>query len=293
MIDHTLITTPAGASLTVYVKQALHTITDEHPWFDQVLQELKQDLPDEDQLIRLLTVTSASTAGPALQQLSSHIVYDAETDKVLLDAERIDSSIAEHIRTSVHAGTQDFKPLVAFLERLRNNTSMSARRELYKWLSAEGLTITGDGFFIAYKGLTSESTSVQSGEAYVDGQLTEGQIPNSPGSTITMDRADVDDERGTACSMGLHVGTADFALHFGQKLIATVLVDPADVVAVPRSAETHKLRTCKYQVRTITMKSDFVHPGRNTVISDDEADLFDDEFDEDEEEHSISVTDFT
>jgi len=126
--------------------------------------------------------------------------------------------------------------------------SQESRDALYRWLSDRDFAITGDGDFLAYKGVTSDGLSIHSGRAWVDGVEIVGQIPNKVGAVVTMPRLQVDDNREVGCSQGLHAGTWGYARGFAQGMTLTVRINPRDVVSVPDCSEFQKLRVCRYVV---------------------------------------------
>jgi hypothetical protein len=65
---------------------------------------------------------------------------------------------------------------------------------------------------------------------------------------VTMDRALCDADPNQDCSKGLHVASYSYMRSsFGNTTIA-VLVNPADVVAVPYDYNFAKMRVCEYKV---------------------------------------------
>lgn len=156
------------------------------------------------------------------------------------------------IRVSHEGG--DPEAITAFLRRLEKNPSAASRSQLFAWLAAEGFTITPDGLIVGYKATQTDETSISFGHEPVtvsvpDGEpiTLSGHIPYPVGAEVSMDRALVDDNRNSPCSVGLHVGTHAYAVGFGKRIIL-VLVDPADVVSVPRDANDQKMRVCRLVV---------------------------------------------
>lgn len=78
-------------------------------------------------------------------------------------------------------------------------------------------------------------------------QTVVGRVPYPVGATIWMPREMVDDDRNSACSVGIHVGTLSYASTFSDETLV-VLVDPADVVAVPADHHAQKMRVCRLYV---------------------------------------------
>jgi hypothetical protein len=60
----------------------------------------------------------------------------------------------------------------------------------------------------------------------------------------------VDPDRGNPCSVGLHVGTRDYAEAFARchgGVLLKVSVNPIDAISVP-SDDARKMRVCRYRV---------------------------------------------
>lgn len=146
----------------------------------------------------------------------------------------ITKRVIEMIRTGF-----DYQPMLRFLMNLYNNPSYRAVNELYKFLEHKFLPITSDGYFLAYKAVTSEFKDKYS-----------GKFDNSVGQTVTMARFNVDDNCDVGCSNGLHVGAIDYVKSYGGPGDKVVIckVNPADVVSVPLDAQHQKVRCCKYEV---------------------------------------------
>lgn len=145
----------------------------------------------------------------------------------------------------------DLAPLGAFLRRLERNPSQASRSQLFGWLKAGGFTVTTDGYIVGYKSVRVDGRSAHAGRepvtvAYQDGtvETVNGHVPYPVGATVSMDRDLVDDDRDSACSVGLHVGTYGYAETFSDDMLV-VLVDPADVVSVPTDAHWQKMRVCR------------------------------------------------
>lgn len=67
------------------------------------------------------------------------------------------------------------------------------------------------------------------------------------GQPVSMPREDCDAEQEHSCSRGLHVGATKWLTeNYYGKVGLQVLVNPVDIVAVPRYNSYGKMRTCKY-----------------------------------------------
>lgn len=146
-----------------------------------------------------------------------------------------------------HAEGRDTAGIVRFMERLADNPNAHSREQLFTWSMARDLTITEDGYLVAYKGVSEDLLSISAGKADVNGVTHTGNIPNPIGAVVSMPRAEVEFNPGVGCSKGLHVGNRSYAGSFGPVTLE-VLVDPADVVSVPTDCSWQKMRVCRYQV---------------------------------------------
>lgn len=174
-------------------------------------------------------------------------------DYRLAHGDPVADTMFEHAIRAMNAD-QNPAAIVKFLERLERNPSAESRSQLFAWIKAEGLTITADGLIVGYKGVSNDYYSISSGREPVtvttaDGksEVITGHIPYPIGATVTIPRELVDANRDAACSVGLHVGTFGYAKGFGYHTLL-VLVDPADVVSVPRDCNDQKIRVTKLVV---------------------------------------------
>jgi hypothetical protein len=131
-----------------------------------------------------------------------------------------------------------FESLKLFWDNLSQNPSFNSRKRLFKFLENKGHSITEDGHFIGYRGVT---------EDFKDRHTK--KFDNKPGSVCEVPRTSVDDNPNNTCSYGLHVGGYEYAKDFGKdgKLVM-VKVHPKDVVAVPNDYNGQKMRVCRFEV---------------------------------------------
>ncbi len=158
--------------------------------------------------------------------------------------------------TAVRVAREGSDPLAvtSFLSRLEKNPSSASRSQLFAWLKAEGFTLTTDGLIVGYKGVSDDYKSISSGRepvtvTFADGtsEVQTGHIAYPIGATVTIPRELVDDNRNASCSVGLHVGTFSYANTFASRTLL-ILVDPADVVSVPRHSDGQKMRVSRLVV---------------------------------------------
>ena len=138
-------------------------------------------------------------------------------------------------------------PMLNFLDNMNDNPSDQAIVELFDFMQNKHLPITDDGHFLAYKAVSPDFKDIYT-----------GNIDNSLGEEVSIERSKVDSNRSKHCSAGLHVGAIDYVKSYGGidldedsdggNQIVICKVNPADVVSVPSDARFQKLRTCRYEV---------------------------------------------
>jgi hypothetical protein len=185
-----------------------------------------------------------------LTSLSDRVSFDGRN--ILFDGDIQTGPLADHLFRCLESGVQDYAPVVKFWEKVSTNPDTRSREQLFTWLQNCDFTITEEGDILGYKGVVTRGEgqflSVHSGSAYVDGVEIKGQIPNNPGTVVTMPRSQVKNDPNTHCSYGLHVGDWAYASSFGRGATLEVHVNPRDVVSIPNDHSYAKMRTCKYKV---------------------------------------------
>lgn len=133
---------------------------------------------------------------------------------------------------------EDPRAFFRFWERLQKNPSYRSVKQLWSFLNHQGIPLTSDGCFLAYKSV---------GGNYKDHHS--GKFDNSPGVVNEMPRNKISDDPNEACHEGFHVGALAYAKGFhGGPRIVVCKVDPADVVCVPYDESAQKMRVCRYKV---------------------------------------------
>lgn len=224
-----------------------------HPHFAAILQGLVNNDPD---VYDLFDVRGG--LGARLRILSERVTYDGET--VYFDGDAVDDALAQQITRFLEQGLNDYEPLVKFWEKLAQNPSEHSKENLYRWLRTHEFAITLDGDLVGYKAVEAVATSdnstefrsVHAGGGIVDGVTVDGQVPNNPGTVVTMPRTQVTADPAIGCHVGLHVGTHKYATEFGNwnhtRVILEVHVNPRDVVSVPTDCNDAKMRVSRYKV---------------------------------------------
>lgn len=147
--------------------------------------------------------------------------------------------VPEGIKRRILALSADGKspnPILRFYERLQKNPSKRSVDQLFPFLDKMHIPITGDGCFLAYKGVNDDYTDRHS-----------GTISNRPGTTVKLSRNLVSDDPREECHFGLHVGAQGYARSFADRMVICK-VDPEHVVCVPYDNSQQKMRVCEYKV---------------------------------------------
>lgn len=257
-------------SIAIVLDGRLKTVGAAHINFDRIAAYLHNGGSDSNHLRSLLDIRTRVAA--RFRALSERVAFDG--NQVLFDGDPIDTTLSRHLVRLLREDA-DVRPVVAFLEKLAANPSRLSKIHLWTWLNDRDFTITTTGDVIGYKGVqnTPDNRSIRAGNTAVrvNGQNFIGNIPNPLGATVAIPRSTVDPSRDNGCSVGLHVGTWDYARQWAglDGKVLTVAVNPRDVVAVPRDCEYAKMRVCQYTVLDIT---DIQH---DTALYSDAADEWD------------------
>lgn len=153
----------------------------------------------------------------------------------------IHNVLSKKILEKIKSGDTDVDPEVNFLESCLRNPSHIAVDDLYLFLTNhESVPITEDGAVLMYKKVRDDFTSYFTGK---DGK----HVDWSPGTVVTMDRADCDPDRDRTCSSGLHTCTRDYLPFFygNEGRVILVKVFPEDITSIPAEYGHQKCRSCR------------------------------------------------
>lgn len=249
--QYNLVSDESGAqSISIYLDEYdLVQIADDHPNFDKIKNILLGKILCSDRTIASLC-EPINIVSDRLEQLSERI--SLRGNNIFFDEDAIDNSVAKHIVRLIQTETEDWNPLVLFLEKIATNPNKNSREQLYNWLDGHDFTINHEGNIVGYKGVTPTQQhgvykSVNAGKAFVNGVEKNGQIHQTIGDVVTIPRSEVDDNPSRGCSVGLHVGTHNYAKGWADQVLQ-VEVNPRDVVSVPNDSSFAKLRTSRYKV---------------------------------------------
>jgi hypothetical protein len=219
------------SDLIVFINGKTYNLNDTHPNFTLVMNELlgKKRAKTLEKLVNVRRSIEKFMRG--------RIRVDVDKEEVLYKGQKVEPVITKRIVDFMRQGL-DARPLVRFLDKLYQNPSKRALQEAFKFIEHQGMPLTNDGCFIAYKGINNDWFDIHS-----------RTILNRVGKTISILRNEVDDNFGVACSQGLHVGSYSYAKSFGSNgKVILVKINPADIVSVPTDCSCQKCRVCKYKV---------------------------------------------
>lgn len=246
--DHSIVVTEGSARVSIAAADPTYG-----PVRRYLVDERGEDFAAVRDLVERFRVGVKATTAEAVSVVDGDCEDEAQPAYRLKHGDPVEEvMLAAAIRLT--NSDSDLAPLGEFLRRLERNPSAASRSQLFGWLKAGGFTLTTQGYIVGYKSVRSDGLSAHAGREPVTVQSQEGsvqtvvgRVPYPVGATIWMPREMVDDDRNSACSVGIHVGTLSYASTFSDETLV-VLVDPADVVAVPADHHAQKMRVCRLYV---------------------------------------------
>lgn len=233
-------------SLTVIWDGNILTADSSHARFDDMVDLALNGGDTQEEMDELADLFSPAQAiSRKFADLSADIRVDAGV--IYHKGNQVNGVLSDLI-VKLFEEDEDYVPFVRFLERCQNNPNPESVEHLYRWISDLDFTITDDGRFLAYKGLNSNSTSINAGPGIRNGVAVNGNILNLPGDVVEMARDQVTFDKSVGCAQGLHAGTWSYANSFSRGVVVKVVIDPEHVVSVPTDCYDAKLRVCRYEV---------------------------------------------
>ncbi len=259
-------------NLSIAMEGKFHSIPKEDSRYSKAIEAIKKE--DWDTLPNILDRAAYINS-------YSNSQFSVKDGLIYINGE--DTPMPEALSKRVIAFMEEglpFQPLINFWNRLKKNPSYMTIQRLYDCLERNHHPITPEGYVLAYK-------AVRRGE---DGNLYDiytfkggkGTFRNNIGDIVKMDRSRVSDDPNVTCHVGLHCSSYDYAANvygYSNDVLIEVLVDPANIVSVPKDHNSQKFRTCEYKVVSINQEK--IERDDELV---DEYDYYEDsDFDGDEE----------
>lgn len=142
-------------------------------------------------------------------------------------------------------------PLLRFWRKLSSNPSENSRNDLYDFMIKNNIPITEDGDIVTEKGVSQRKGSFPGD--LVDDRT--GTLDNSIGAYVSMPREKVNPDSNQTCSYGLHVAAPDYVRRvYSSSILIECIVNPRDVVSVPKDYDATKMRVCAYRVAGYSRK---------------------------------------
>lgn len=136
------------------------------------------------------------------------------------------------------SGSNKTNKISNFLDLLVENPDKDVIKQLYPFLIHNDIEICDNGYILAYKAINRNFKDIRT-----------NSIDNSVGKRVTMDRNDVDSNSNNTCSVGLHVGSLSYIEKiYKDVIIVKCILNPKDVVSVPKDYNGAKCRVCEYKV---------------------------------------------
>lgn len=243
-MQYNLVRGADSANISVVIEGALYAADDNHPLFEEIVE---RTIAGDEDVVNLFDASHRAAA--RLENLSERV--QVANSRVYVDQTEVEDVFAEQVVRFLDDGVDDWKPLVAFLEKVYSNTSPEVRENLSRWLKAEAFTILDNGNILGYRGLNSDYTSKHAGPGIINGKPVNANHDNSIGNVVEIAADLVDNDPARGCSTGLHVGTYAYASGWAghNGVVVAVEVDPRHVRSVPFECESAKMRVSKYVVK--------------------------------------------
>lgn len=214
--------------VTLYHDGEIFTVSPNNPSYTKVVELLKDG--------KLSEVSGVLIKPEEDLRVYTQGKVTVQNGEVTYNGHNVRNTLIERILSDMN-NKKPFKRYVSFLEKLMENPSARSVNQLYDFLKYTCLRIADDGYFYAYKGISSDWK-----DKYT------GKIDNSIGKTVTEERNRISDDPEEACHFGLHCGTIKYAREYSGDKLVIVRVHPKDVVSVPKDCTYQKCRVCEYTV---------------------------------------------
>jgi len=205
--------------------------------YDKALTHIRENNMDE--------LRKMSTPGFNIAEYS-HLEIYVHKGKLYRFGEDVEPRLASTILKLMDDGLP-YEYLLNFWDRLKTNPEPSSVDQLYSFLLANSIPITPEGYIMAYKSVVKKKNGIMYDHH-------SGSVEYYLHKTVTMPREKVVCSPDTACGPGLHVGSYDYAESFrsnADSILLEVIVDPKNVVSVPKDCRQQKCRTCELFVSSI------------------------------------------
>jgi len=250
---YTIVDFDGEPTITIFHEGKVLVATNTHPYWEQITAGA---LTNDESVLSLIDLKVK--VKEEFSRLSERMTVVGS--RVFWDGDEVDNSLTQQIIRFIEAGEDDWKPLVAFAEKVYTNPDAHSREQLFGWLDHNKFTITDTGDVVAYKGVGKseldgfefKSTTQGNEDVTVDGVVQKGYIHQNVGSVVEMPRSVVNHDPTVGCSVGLHVSTYRYAGSYSRGGgMLRVLVNPRDFASVPDDGGFEKARVNRYVVDSV------------------------------------------
>jgi len=181
-------------------------------------------------------------------KIATEDVVDTDDGLMTIDGVAVPKGLEQGIVKAVLSGKADVaEALRNFWAKLQKNPSESSRKNLFDFLSNNGMGINKEGDVVCYKFVNANMT-----DSYT------GQTKITLGDEVTMEREDVLDDENIACGPGLHVGNKEYSYDRQSHVLITSF-NPVDAVSCPTDHSYQKMRVCRYMPVALTHDADLTN----------------------------------
>lgn len=239
--------TRTATSLTVICNFRSTVIPSSHPNFKTLCELVTKVNTTEREIMPLLDIPTAITnfTGDEIKVVNGKLYYRGVEVK---------DNLAQVILGFVKSGDLSAAlPFQKFLANCRNNPDLELVSTIYDWCVKGNMPITPEGELIAWKIVGPNYMSLHSGKR---GYLRHRPpTDTTPGDVVTEPREECDTNRNRTCSTGIHFASLEYIEKgnyggglTGSNRIVAVVINPADITAIPTDYNLSKGRCCKLTV---------------------------------------------
>lgn len=231
--------TKTATSLTLVVGFRPTVIPSSHPNFAKLVDLAKRPDTTEAMVKPLLDIPAAITSFTG----GEITVYNG---KLFYRGSEVKNNLASIILGFVKSGDETAaEPFKRFLANCRQNPDLALVDTIYDWCVKGNLPITPEGELIAWKVVGRDYMSLRAGKR--------GHLRHRIGDVVTEPREECDPNRNQTCSTGIHFASLEY-LQSGaygggaNSRYMAVVINPADITAIPTDYNLSKGRCCKLRV---------------------------------------------
>lgn len=260
--------------VTVFIDGRPETVTRDHVNYDAIIKALQNEEWDKVPIL-ISRKKAIERAVETVSGMKSNV--EIRDNAIFYKGKEIGGGLVRRILEMQKNGW-NIDRFVKFLENLLQNPSSSAVQELWEFMEKNDLPVSDDGCLYAYKKVRSDFKD-----------LYTGTMDNSPGTTLYVERNEVDDNRANECSFGLHFCSYSYLNVYGvhtdsSNKVVMVKINPKDVVSFPKDYNLAKGRCTGYYVEKEIKDWKTENVLTQKYVMDMEEDEYDGDLEDDEED---------